>query len=397
MDQQVPAGFRAAGVHCGIKTNPGKLDLSLLVADAPSVAAGVYTQNRIVAAPVVLDRQRTPSDDFRVLVANSGNANACTGPQGMEDARQMARLAAERCNASPEQVLVLSTGVIGDYLPMSKIRQGIHAAAGRLGTDSSAWLSAARGILTTDRQEKMAARTVMCDRRSVELAGVAKGAGMIGPRMATMLGIVLTDAALTPADAQQVLQKAVDVSFNCISVEGHMSTNDTVLLLASGQATEGPLEGDALNGFAGALEQVCVELARMIPADGEGASHLITLDVLGCEHDDHAQRIARTVANSPLVKTAITGADPNWGRIISAAGYAGVSFDPQQVSLAINGVRLFERGAPAQFDAGGVSESIRKQRETHIQLSVGSGPGKTRFWTSDLTVEYVKFNADYHT
>jgi len=397
MDHQVPAGFRAAGVHCGIKGNPAKLDLSLIVADAPSVAAGVYTQNRIFAAPVAVDRQRTPSDRFRVLVANAGNANACTVQRGMDDALEMTRLAERSCGAEEGQALVLSTGIIGDYLPMQKITAGITAAAQQLGTDRNALLNAARGILTTDRQEKLAGRTIELAGRPIKLAGLAKGAGMIGPRMATMLGVVMTDAALTRSAAQQVLQRAVDASFNCISVEGHMSTNDTVLLLASGAAVDSPLEGASLEQFARALEPLCIELARMIPADGEGASHLITLDVSGCATVDEARRIARTVANSALVKTAVTGADPNWGRVISAAGYAGVAFDPQQLQLTINGTRLFQDGAPTRFDARSVSESMRGSRETHIELVMGAGPGKTRFWTSDLTVDYVTFNADYHT
>lgn len=397
MGHSVPRGFRAAGVHCGIKGNPNRLDLTLIVGDEPFVAAGVYTQNRIFAAPVAVDRARTPSDQMRVLVANSGNANACTGQRGEQDALEMTRLAASACGANPDQALVLSTGIIGEYLPMDKIAQGIEAACAQLGDGETAFLQAARGILTTDRQEKVAARIVQLPDRQVSVFGMAKGAGMIGPNMATMLGVILTDAPLAPDVAQQVLQYAVNFSFNCISVEGHMSTNDTVFLLASGKAGGEALAGAELGTFADAVRDVSVELARMIPDDGEGASHLITIDVNGCATTLDAQQIARTVANSALVKTAIAGADPNWGRIISAVGYAGVPFNPLGIRLRVNQTLLYEQGTPTQFDAAATSASIRGNRETHIELMLSEGDARTRFWTSDLTVDYVKLNADYHT
>ncbi len=236
----MPRGFRAAGVHCGIKSHSSKLDVSLIVGDAPLVAAGVYTQNRIFAAPVALDRARTPAANIRALVANSGNANACTGERGMRDALEMASVAAQLCQATAEQVLVLSTGVIGEFLPMEKLTAGIRAAAQQLGNDEASLLNAACGILTTDVRRKVAGRTIHVGGRTIQVAGFAKGAGMIGPNMATMLGVVLTDAPLVPDDAQRILQQAADVSFNCISVEGHMSTNDTLLLLASGKAGGAP-------------------------------------------------------------------------------------------------------------------------------------------------------------
>ncbi len=397
MERRVPQGFRAAAVHCGIKSNPSKLDLTLIVGDEPFVAAGVYTQNRIFAAPVAVDRDRTPSDNMRVLVANSGNANACTGTRGMQDALEMARVAAQACHADADQALVLSTGIIGEFLPMEKIVAGTQHAAQQLGGDPAALLNAARGILTTDREEKVAGRSVQLDERRVELVGFAKGAGMIGPKMATMLGVIMTDAPLTPDAAQQVLRQAVDASFNCISVEGHMSTNDTVFLMASGKV-EGPcLAGAELRTFAESVEEVCIELARMIPDDGEGATHLITIDVCGCATVDDARQIARTVALSALVKTAVAGADPNWGRIVSAVGYADVPFDPCKLELRVNGVLLFHDGAPATFDAAAVSASMRANRETYVELTLAEGDAKTRFWTSDLTVDYVKLNADYHT
>ena len=397
MALRVPQGFRLAGVHCGIKSDPRKPDLTLVVSDSPAACAGVYTQNLIYAAPVALDRQRTPSDRIRTVVINSGNANACTGDRGLRDARRMAKLAAEACGADEDQALVLSTGIIGEYLPMETIARGIEAAAARLNSDEEALASAAQGMMTTDKARKLAARTLRFSRSSIQITGMAKGAGMIGPRMATMLALVMTDAALEPETAQSQLGSAVDASFNCISVEGHMSTNDTVLLLASGAADPTPLAGDDLADFGRALREVCEELAQAIPADGEGATHLITIEVSGCASREAARQIAKTVAESALVKTAVAGGDPNWGRIVSAAGYAGVPFDPAGVRLAVNGLLLYEGGTPAAFDAKAAADSIRQNRETRIQLRFGEGDAATRFWTSDLTVEYVRINADYHT
>jgi glutamate N-acetyltransferase/amino-acid N-acetyltransferase len=392
-----PLGFRFAGIHCGIKRNPQKEDLTLVHSPGGAVAAGVYTTNLVYAAPVALDRERTPSGDVRVVIVNSGNANACTGERGMNDAREMARLAAAAVGANEEQALVMSTGVIGQFLPMDKIAAGAKAAATKLGSDTSSFESAARGILTTDKGMKVASRAVQIGETTIRMAGMCKGAGMIGPHMATMLCVIATDAALMPSEAQAALKFAVDDSFNCISVEGHMSTNDTVLLLASGAADSKPLGNQELPLFEAALQELCVELARQIPDDGEGASHLITIDVRGCKSKEDARRIARTVADSALVKTAIAGGDPNWGRIVSAAGYAGVPFDPAGVDLALNGYALYERGAPVALDAKRVSASIKESRETSVVLTLREGQAGIRFWTSDLNVEYVRFNADYTT
>jgi glutamate N-acetyltransferase/amino-acid N-acetyltransferase len=361
------------------------------------VAAGVYTTNLVYAAPVALDRARTPSGDVRVVIINSGNANACTGERGMNDAREMARLAAAAVGAEEQQALVMSTGVIGQFLPMDKIAPGATAAAAKLGDDGAAFESAARGILTTDKEMKVASRSVQIGETTIRIAGMCKGAGMIGPQMATMLCVIVTDAALMPSEAQAALTFAVDDSFNCISVEGHMSTNDTVLLLASGAADKSPLGNRELALFEPALQELCVELAKQIPDDGEGASHLITLDVRGCKSKDDARQIARTIADSALVKTAIAGGDPNWGRIVSAAGYAGVPFDPAGADLSINGFALYQRGAPVAFDAKTVSASIKASRETSIVLTLREGQAGVRFWTSDLNAEYVRFNADYTT
>ena len=393
----VPKGYRLSGIYSGVKRNATKLDLSLVVSDKPAVAAGVYTQNRVFAAPVALDRARTPASDIRAVVANSGNANACTGQRGLEDAEEMARVAAATCGATPRQALVLSTGIIGAFLPMDKIIPGIHAAAAALAANEDALVNAARGILTTDSTHKLAGRQIFIDGRKIQITGMSKGAAMIGPNMATMLGLILTDAALDVADAQAILRDVVGETFNCISVDGHMSTNDTVLLLANGAAGGKRLAKTDLQMFRQALHETCGELARAIPADGEGAMHLITLDIVGCATLDAARQIARTVADSPLVKTAVAGADPNWGRIVSAAGYAGIEFDPARVDLRVNDFLLYERGAPVEFDAAVVSNSIRENRDTHVVLSFGEGESRVRFWTTDLTAEYVRLNADYHT
>jgi len=397
MSISVPKGYLLAGVHCQIKRDPQKEDLTLVISEAPAAAAGVYTQNLVCAAPVVLDRSRTPSDRMRAVVICSGVANACTGRRGLQDAEEMARLAAAACGAQPNQALVLSTGVIGAYLPMDKIEQGISAAAVKLGNNETCLLSAARGMLTTDTVHKLAGRSVTIDGRVIQITGMAKGAAMMGPNMATMLALIMTDAAADPSTLQTALRTATSDSFNCISVDGHMSTNDTVLLLANGAAGGPPLAGKELELFQESLNAVCVDLAKSIPADGEGATHLITVEVSGCADRGSALVLAKTVANSPLVKTAISGADPNWGRIVSAAGYAGVPFDHNGVSLRVNGFLLYEKGAPTQFDAKAVSLSIRDNRDTLIQLEFSEGTTFRRFWTTDLTAEYVRLNADYHT
>lgn len=397
MTLRVPQGFRLAGVCSGVKRDPGKLDLTLVVSDRPAVAAGVYTKNLVHAAPVALDRSRTPSDRIHAVVVNSGNANACTGEQGLKDAKEMTRLAAEVCGAKADEALVLSTGVIGNYLPLDKIASGIKAAAAQLGTDEDAILAAAHGMLTTDTCHKLACKTITIDRQEITILGMAKGAAMMGPNMATMLALIITDATLDKQTAQESLAAAVNETFNCISVEGHMSTNDSVLLVANGAAGGRPLSGEGLKAFRSEIFAVCEELARAIPNDGEGCTHLITLELTGCADRASAMQLAKTVANSPLVKTAIHGADPNWGRIVSAAGYAEVPFDPAGVTLHVNGFLLYENGAPVDFDAKEVSASIRDNRDTSIKLQFREGNAGIRFWTSDLTAEYVRLNADYHT
>jgi glutamate N-acetyltransferase/amino-acid N-acetyltransferase len=393
----LPRGFRLGGVHAGLKRNASREDVSLLVSDQPATAAGVYTTNLVFAAPVAYDRGLTPGRGFRGVAINSGNANACTGARGLADARSMAAAAANRIGATADQVLVLSTGIIGEFLPLEKIVAGIDTVAGRLGTDEKSIIAAGRGMMTTDTRPKFAGESVAVDGSAVTVFGMAKGAAMIGPRLATMLGVVLTDAAVDPADAQAVLREAAECSFNCVSVDGHMSTNDTVLLLANAAAGGRPLRGAGLEAFGRAVTAVCGSLAREIADDGEGATHVLRIEVRGCASRDDARQIARTVADSPLVKTAVCGADPNWGRIVSAAGYSGVRFDPDRLRLHVNGTLLFERGAPVAFDADAVSASIKAVRETLIELDLEEGAAAIRFYSSDLTAEYVHLNADYHT
>ena len=393
----LPRGWRMAAVHAGIKRNASREDVTLVASDRPATAAGVYTTNLVFAAPVALDRSRTPGTGFRGVIINSGNANACTGARGLDDAKQMAALAGRELGAQGEQMLVLSTGIIGEFLPMATVEKGIKAAAAALSGDERAALMAARGMMTTDTRPKMAGGTFTADGVACTVFGMAKGAAMIGPKLATMLGVVVTDAAIDPADAQRLLAAAAEETFNCVSVDGHMSTNDTVLLLANGAAGGPQLSGADLEAFGRTLHAVCEFLAREMADDGEGATHVMRIEVTGAASRDAARQIARTIADSPLVKTAVHGADPNWGRIVSAAGYSGITLDPTQVLLRVNGTLLFEAGSPVPFVADAVSDSIKNHRETLIELVVGGGPGRIRFYSSDLTADYVHLNADYHT
>lgn len=391
---ELPAGFRYAGVTCGIKAS-GKPDLSLIVAQQGVVAAGVYTTNQVVAAPVLLCKARTPGNQIRAVITNSGNANACTGTQGMDDAVAMCRQVAKHVDCDESQVLVMSTGVIGQHLPMNCIESGIKDAVNSLADDQAAFIASAEAIRTTDKDRKTEQRTVQCGDQTYKIAAMAKGAGMIAPNMATMLSVVLTDAPLSPDQAQSLLSRAASLSFNCVSVDGHTSTNDTLLLLSSGTGKE--LSEDALNAFAGELNQLCIELAKQLVFDGEGATHIMQVHVRGAENDAAASTIAKTVAASPLVKTAITGGDPNWGRIVSAAGYAEAKIDPSQTSLKLCDQTIYESGLPVDFDAAELSQKMKDSPEVTIDLTVGSGKGQATFWASDLTTDYVTFNSEYTT
>jgi glutamate N-acetyltransferase/amino-acid N-acetyltransferase len=383
--------FRFAGVHCGLRPDPDRLDLALVVSDLPASGAGVFTQNRVCAAPVHICRERLPTREARGIVICSGNANACTGQRGLDDARRMTAVAAEALGCDAAKMLVCSTGVIGRLLPMDKIEPGIRDAARHLALEPAALERAARAILTTDTTIKVSTKSV----GDLRLTGFAKGAAMIGPNMATMLAFVLTDAAVAPQDLQGILGRAAEASFNCVSVEGHTSTNDTLLLLANGQ--EPPLAGAALQRFETAVTEVCGELARAIAADAEGASHVVRIDVAGLRTDAEARRVARTVADSALVKTALFGADPNWGRIVSAAGYAGVDFEERHLSLWLGDTPLYDAGTPVPFDAAAVSAWMKQHRELPMRLVFTLGTGRCTFWTCDLTYDYVRLNAEYTT
>ena len=392
----LPNGFRYAGVRANIKKS-GLPDLALIVTESPAVAAGVYTQNIVRATSIDWNRQITPTTEFRGLVVNSGNANACTGLQGVRDNETMATELAKKLDVSARQIGVLSTGVIGRPLPMLQVTNGIELAYESLGDTEAHFERASTAILTTDNGPKTACSELVLDDRTIRIAAMAKGAGMIGPNMATMLAMVTTDARIEPATAQTMLQNIAHQSFNNISVEGHTSTNDALLLICSGTSSANNLAGAALAQFEEHLTKICIELAKKIPADGEGATHLIEIHVTGAASSSDADRIARTIANSALFKCAITGGDPNWGRIVSAAGCCGVPLNVHEMNLSINGHPLFCDGAPITFDAQTVSESIKGNFETKIELQVGAGPGASRHWTSDLTVAYVKFNSDYTT
>jgi glutamate N-acetyltransferase/amino-acid N-acetyltransferase len=392
----IPRGFRASGIKAGLKAS-GAPDLALLVGDGPCAAAGSFTTNRICAAPVKWCRERLPSEDIRAVVINSGNANAATGAQGLANAARMADRAAALLGCLPDQVLVASTGVIGQQLAMEKVESGIELAARSLRGDAAAFESAAAAIVTTDTRPKLASISETLAGRQVALLGLAKGAAMIGPRMATMLAFLLTDAPVWGNDLQDILSDAVDRTFNCLSVEGHESTNDTVLLLSSTAAAEPILRGDDLTAFVEMVRSACESLTRAIAEDGEGSTHFITIDVQGCASASDARAIARAVADSPLVKTAIHGADPNWGRIVSAAGYAGVPFEEDDLSLWINDVAVYQNGAPVPYDETALAQQLKSQREVQLRLALASGPAAIRFWTCDLTAEYVRLNADYTT
>jgi glutamate N-acetyltransferase/amino-acid N-acetyltransferase len=390
-------GFRFAGLHCGIRPDPHRRDLAVALSDRPSTAAGVFTRNRVRAAPVRLCQERLPSADARGVVICSGNANACTGPRGLDDARRMAALAAEGAGCRPEQFLVASTGVIGRHLPMQQIEPGIRRALPLAAPTPAALDDLAHAILTTDTVIKVSTREIALGGATVRLTGVAKGAAMIGPNLATMLAFVFSDAAVSPADLQPILTRSAQQTFNCVSVEGHTSTNDTLLLFANG-ASGGPvLEGEDLLRFGSAVAGVCGDLARAIAADAEGASHLVTIEVEGLRDDAEAYRIAKTVANSALVKTAIFGGDPNWGRFVSAAGYAGVEFEEEHLSLWLGDLLLYKHGVPMPFDAASASAYLKRERHVHLRLRFTLGTGRCTFWTSDLTYEYVKLNAEYTT
>lgn len=393
----LPSGFSSAGIACGVKSDATKLDLALFVSDRPAVAAGMFTQNKVCGAPVKVSKSRVPRSTARAVVINSGNSNAATGARGIEDAKAMTAAVGELLGTTGDDVLVCSTGVIGRFLPMEKILAGVKNVVPTLGTSAAHFHAAARAIMTTDTFPKETSQSIETTDGTFQIYGCAKGAAMIAPNMATMLAVILTDSCLTPEQADRMLRHAVNESFNCISVEGHTSTSDTVLLLANGAANGKPIAGATETRLQVGIDEVASQLAQMIIRDAEGADHFITIDVKGTRTRDEARTIAKAIAEGPLVKTAITGADPNWGRIVSAAGYCGVDLREEDMSLKVNGTSLYECGAPVPFDAAAVSAGIRSNRDVSIELTLTLGSASIRFWTSDLTCEYVRLNADYTT
>jgi glutamate N-acetyltransferase/amino-acid N-acetyltransferase len=387
--------YRFAGVHSGLRPDPDRLDLALVLSDRPARAAGVFTQNRVAAAPVRVCRERLPRADARGVVICSGNANACTGQCGLDDARRMAALTAQAVDCKPEQILVCSTGVIGRPLPMPQIESGIALAGRQLQADVASFEHAARAILTTDTRVKVSTRRLSVGGGEYRVTGFAKGAAMIGPNMATLLAFVLTDAPVGLEDLTRLVRWCADASFNCLSVEGHTSTNDTLLFFANGQGT--PWRGGDLEQFQTAAREVCIDLAREMADDAEGAAHRITIEVDGLRSDAEARQVAKSIADDALVKTAIFGADPNWGRIVSAAGHAGVAFEEKDLSLWLGEYLLYEKGTPLSFDAAAVSATIRSRRDIALRLRFTLGEGRCTFWTCDLTYEYVRLNAEYTT
>jgi glutamate N-acetyltransferase/amino-acid N-acetyltransferase len=387
-------GFRAAGISAGIKAN-GNPDLALIVSDTVAQIAAVYTTNKVLAAPVVVSKEHVERSGWtaRAIVVNSGCANSCTGDTGMRDARAMAEQTARLVGCPVEQVLVASTGVIGVALPMDKLRSGIPAAFGALGADQGP--AAARAIMTTDLAPKEAAARITIGGREASIGGMCKGAGMIEPMMATMLGFVTTDAAMPQALLDRALRDAVDQSFNAITVDGDSSTNDCVLLLASG-ASGVTVDETSYGTFVEGLTAVCRELALAIVRGGEGATKLVTVNVTGAATSAEARKAAKVIANSLLVKTAIHGGDPNWGRLICAAGRAGVAFDASRAAVTIGSIVLFKDGQPHDELAPKAAEYL-KGTDLTVGVDLGSGDASSTVWTCDLSAEYVRINADYRT
>jgi len=392
----VPKGFRAAACSSGIKKS-GKLDLALICAEQPVDCAGVFTTNKVVAAPVKITESRVRQGLCQAVLVNSGNANACTGEQGLQDARRCADMVAESLDIAPEFVAVSSTGVIGVPLPMHCFDSHVSTLCRMLSADQ--FDGVARAIMTTDAFPKMSGRTVLVGGKEVRVLGLAKGAGMIHPNMATMLGFVLTDAVLAEGLLETSLQQAVNTTFNRITVDRDTSTNDMVLLLASGEAgheeiVPGSPEQEL---FDRALGEVMLELAKMIVKDGEGATKLVRIQVDGAVSDDEALDAARTVATSPLVKTAFFGEDANWGRIVAAVGYSGVEMDPDRLCLKFGHVTMFEKGLGLGAEQETHASEVLKQPEFTVTIDLGLGQGSAYYYTSDLTYDYVKINAAYRT
>ncbi|MCC6682584.1 MAG: bifunctional glutamate N-acetyltransferase/amino-acid acetyltransferase ArgJ [Phycisphaeraceae bacterium] len=394
----LPAGFRAAGTTCGIKTSGGP-DMTLLASDQPCAAAGVFTKNRCLAAPILVNRRHLRDGSAQAIIINSGNANASTGKAGVNDALVMCQRTAQHLGCNRSQVLVASTGVIGVPLPMDKVTRGIDQLADKLGRSDQHVLAAARAIMTTDLVMKTATRAYTCGRSNIRITGLCKGSGMIAPNMATMLVFILTDAKLSAAALRQSLKQATAATFNRISVDQHTSPSDAVLVLANGMA--GPTRQSK---FVHALTDLCRDLAEQIVRDGEGATRLMRVIVRSARSEAEADRVGRAVVDSPLVKTALHGGDPNWGRIVTAAGYSGAVVNPDRMSLTLSpstgpGICVFTHGQPVSLTSRQrvKLERIMSGPEVWVELSLGQGRAGATWLGCDLSRQYVAINADYTT
>lgn len=407
-EDDVPQGFRFAAASAGIRTD-GHMDVALAVADQPAPAVAMFTSNRVVAAPVIVGQRHLARsrNRIRAIIVNSGNANCATGEKGIAAAAEVCARTAEIVGGDAIAVLPSSTGIIGVPLPKGKLIAALPALGSGLGNSAAHLERMARAIMTTDTKPKTAAAKFSSGGRTARIAGIAKGSGMIAPQLvpsgriaahATMLVYLFTDAALDPALAAPMLENAVEGTFNRISVDGDTSTNDTVLLWASGQSGVQVEDGRETGAaFAEALHGVALSLAKQVVSDGEGAGHLVELEIIGAFSDQEALEVARAIAHSPLVKTAWAGCDPNWGRILVAAGYAGVFLDPSKVRIVLGDIELCRDGAVSPKIDLNAAHRYLKQREIAVRVDLGLGQGACRFWTTDLTVEYIHINADYST
>ena len=391
-----PRGFRAAGALGGIKAESTKLDVALVASDRIASAAAVYTTNRVQAAPLHLCREYLQDGKAHAVVLNSGNANACTGDQGLDNARAMSVQVGQGLGVRNEDVLVCSTGVIGVQLDMEAVQKGIAGVLSGLQDDGGD--DAAVAIMTTDTKPKTSALSLKIGDEIVHVGGMSKGSGMIAPNMATMLGVITTDANVPPDLLREILSLAVKRSFNCITVDGDMSTNDTVIALANGAADGPPLEPNTPSSaaLAEAIEMVCRDLARQIARDGEGATKLVSIEVVGAASEDEARQVGLSVANSNLVKTAVFGRDPNWGRILCAMGYAGVPMDPQNVAVYLCDTQIYGSGSGLLFDHKALVEAM-SAADIPIVIDLASGTARAEIFTCDLSYDYVRINAEYTT
>ncbi len=389
-------GFQACGVEAGIKY-PNRKDMALLVADSPAAVAALYTTNKVAAAPVQVDRERTRTGKAQAVIVNSGCANACTGEAGLENARAMARVTAEALGIDENLVLVCSTGVIGVNLPMDRIAAGAKKAAGALSRDGGH--DAACAIMTTDTVDKQVAVELEIDGKTVFIGGMCKGSGMIEPNMATMLGFLTTDAAVHPKALDLALREAVEVSFNRVVVDGDMSTNDTVILMASGVAGTQLLNPyhPQWQYFVDALTTVCLELGKKMVLDGEGATKFVTVRVKGARTLEDAQKAARAVSKSALVKTSWFGIDPNWGRVIAAVGYSGADVDDQRAQIFYGDICAYDRGQVADKALLKAMQEVMRKRAFDVTVDLGLGDGEDTVYTCDFSYDYVKINAEYTT